>query len=116
MGTGVASSALGKGPMARLGNNALLACNPASGEVRRFLSAPVHAAFGGLAFTPDGRTLFATISHPGEAPGEGPDKRNMRNDPAAPRRYSNWPDFKADGRPRSAVLAVRRDDGGVIGG
>ena len=32
-----------------------------------------------------------------------------------PRRYSNWPDFQPDGRPRSATVAVRRNDGGVIG-
>jgi secreted PhoX family phosphatase len=105
LGAGMATSA--KGP----GNPQLLACNPApaSPEVQRFLSGPVHSAIGGLAFTPDGSTLFVNISHPGEAPGE-------RSDPAAPRRYSNWPDFQADGRPRSATLAVRRSDGGVIGG
>ncbi len=109
VGTGMASTALGQGAMAALGQNALLACNPVNGEVQRFLTGPVNSAIGGVAFTPDGSTLFATISHPGEAPGE-------RNDPAAPRRYSNWPDFKADGRPRSAVLAVRRHDGGAVGG
>ncbi|NBO88915.1 MAG: twin-arginine translocation pathway signal, partial [Betaproteobacteria bacterium] len=28
---------------------------------------------------------------------------------------SNWPDFRADGRPRSATLAIRKLDGGVVG-
>jgi secreted PhoX family phosphatase len=109
VGTDVASAAQGQGAMARLGNNQLLACNPVSGEVQRFLTGPVHSALGGLAFTPDGSTLFVNVSHPGEAPG-------ARSDPAAPRRHSNWPDFQADGRPRSATLAVRRSDGGVVGG
>jgi undecaprenyl diphosphate synthase len=26
-----------------------------------------------------------------------------------------WPDFDPDGRPRSATVAITRDDGGVIG-
>jgi secreted PhoX family phosphatase len=103
LGAGMAATARGQD------NGQLLSCNPVNGEVRRFLSGPVNCAIGGLAFTPDGSTLFANISHPGEAPGE-------RSDPAAPRRHSNWPDFQADGRPRSATLAVRRSDGGVIGG
>jgi secreted PhoX family phosphatase len=108
VGTAVESAALGQPGMARLGNNQLLACNPVSGEVRRVITGPVHSAIGGLAFTPDGSTLFVNISHPGETPGD-------RSNPAAPQRYSNWPDFKADGRPRSATLALRRNDGAVVG-
>ncbi len=109
VGTDMASTALGKGPLARLGNNALLVCNPANGRVQRFMTAPVNSAIGGVACTPDGSTVFVNISHPGEAPGE-------RSDPGMPRRHSNWPDFSAEGRPRSATLAVRRSDGGVVGG
>jgi secreted PhoX family phosphatase len=37
IGTDVSSRNIGKGEMARLGNNQLLACNPDTGEVRRFL-------------------------------------------------------------------------------
>jgi hypothetical protein len=39
----------------------------------------------------------------------------LEGDPAQPRRYSNWPDFKPVGRPRSATVAIRRKDGGLIG-
>jgi secreted PhoX family phosphatase len=39
-----------------------------------------------------------------------------RNDAREPRRFSNWPDFKPHGRPRSATVVVRRLDGGVVGG
>ncbi len=94
--------------MARLGNNALLACDPATAEMRRFLAGPVGCEITGCSFTPDGTTMFVNIQHPGESPRD-------RSDPAAPRRYSNWPDVLPHGRPRSATVAVRRSDGGVIG-
>jgi len=52
--------------------------------------------------TPDQRTLFVNIQHPGENATYG-----------NPAFGSNWPDFQ--GRPRSATVAIRRTDGGVIG-
>ena len=52
--------------------------------------------------------MFINIQHPGEAPSE-------RSDPANPRRNSNWPDFYPEGRPRSATVVIRKDDGGLIG-
>ncbi len=93
--------------MARMGNNQLLACNPVTGEVRRFLSAPMGAEVTGCTWTPDGRTMFINIQHPG-----GGLKRDGTDNP---RRISNWPDFNPVGRPRSATVAIRRVDGGVIG-
>jgi hypothetical protein len=106
--TDIGTTALNQGEMARLGNNQMLACNPVSGEVRRFLTGPVHCEITGAAWTPDCRTMFVNVQHPGEPPGE-------RSDPAAPRRLSNWPDFDPAGRPRSATVVIRRNDGGVIG-
>ena len=94
--------------MTRLGNNQLLACDVASGEVRRFLVGPVGCELAAATWTPDGRTLFVNIQHPGETPSE-------KSDPAQPRRFSNWPDFNPNGRPRSATLVIRKSDGGVIG-
>ena len=108
IGTDVGSRSLNQGEMARLGNNQLLACDPDSGEVRRFLVGPAGAEITGCTFDPDGTTMFVNVQHPGEAPG-------ARNDPAAPGRYSTWPDRLPGGRPRSATVAVRRADGGVIG-
>lgn len=90
---------------AALGHNALLAADPASGEVRRFLTGPTGCEIAGVSGTPDGRTLFVSIQHPGEPPGEV-------SDPDQPTRHSRWPD---GGRPRSAVVAVRRRDGGTVG-
>jgi hypothetical protein len=106
--TDIGPTALNKGEMARVANNQLLACDVASGEIRRFLTGPVNCEITGPAFTPDGRTLFLNIQHPGETPSE-------RSDPDQPRRWSNWPDFSPTGRPRSATLAIRKLDGGVIG-
>ena len=106
--TDASASVLNKGDYARLGNNQLLAANVATGEIRRFLVGPVNCELTGIAFTPDARTLFVNIQHPGETPSE-------RSDPANPRQWSNWPDFDPGGRPRSATVAITKDNGGVIG-
>ncbi len=82
---------------AGMGNNQMLCADPASGEVRRFLTGPVACEITGLTFTPDWRTLFVGVQHPGE---EG-----------AP---SHFPDG-GTAIPRSAVLRITRDDGGIIG-
>ncbi|UDF36643.1 UNVERIFIED_ORG: PhoX family phosphatase [Shinella sp. XGS7] len=106
--TDMSTSAMGKGDLKNLGNNAMLAADPRTGEVRRFLVGPAGCEITGATGTPDGRTMFINIQHPGESPSE-------RSDPAEPRKISNWPDFRADGRPRSATLVIRKADGGVIG-
>jgi secreted PhoX family phosphatase len=106
--TDLSARELNKGEFARIGNNQMLACDVASGEVRRFLVGPAHCEITGLAWTPDGSTMFVNVQHPGESPGD-------RSDPADPRRYSNWPDFRPAGRPRSATVVIRKDDGGLIG-
>jgi uncharacterized protein len=106
--TDIGPTALNKGETLGVGNNQMLACDPRTGQTRRFLTGPVNCEITGCAFTPDGCTMFVNIQHPGESPSE-------RSDSAAPRRFSNWPDFKPQGRPRSATVVIRRDDGGVIG-
>lgn len=97
-----------KGELARIGNNQMLACNPLTGETKRFLTGPTNCEVTGIAFTPDGTTMFINIQHPGETPSD-------RSDPAEPAKYSNWPDFQPGGRPRSSTVAIRKNDGGVIG-
>ncbi len=106
--TDVGSASLKKGVHQPLGNNQMLACDVATGEVRRFLVGPVNCEVTGVTWTPNGRTMFVNIQHPGEGAGE-------RLSPQNPRQNSNWPDFRPDGRPRSATVVVRRLDGGVIG-
>jgi secreted PhoX family phosphatase len=97
-----------KGEMKGFGNNMMLALDRSTGEVRRFLTGPVNCEITGATLTPDLRTMFINVQHPGEAPGD-------RSDPAAPRKYSNWPDYQANGRPRSATVVIRKNDGGMIG-
>ncbi len=106
--TDMSTSAMGKGDLAKLGNNCLLASDPKSGEVRRFLTGPSGCEITGATATPDGRTMFINIQHPGESPSE-------RSEPEQPRRVSNWPDQNPAGRPRSATVVIRKNDGGVIG-
>jgi hypothetical protein len=106
--TDVAPNALYKGDYANLGNNQMLCADTRTGEVRRFLTAPRGSEVAGAIETPDQRTMFVNIQHPGERSGE-------RGDPANPKALSAWPDGTRGGRPRSATLAIRRLDGGKIG-
>ena len=106
--TDMSTTQMHKGELLRLGNNQMLACDMATGEVRRFLTGPAGCEIAGATWTPDGRTLFLNVQHPGETPSD-------RSNPAEPRKFSNWPDYRPDGRPRSATVVVRRRDGGVIG-
>lgn len=86
----------------RLGNNQMLAANPATGTIRRFLVGPRGQEITGITCTPDHRTFFINVQHPGEG-GE-----------THPELVSHWPDGHG-ARPRSATVIVTREDGGVIG-
>lgn len=76
--------------------------------LRRFLVGPVECELTGITSTPDGRTLFVNIQHPGE-----------NGTAAAP--TSHWPDSQATGtagstvRPRSSTVAINKTDGGIVG-
>ncbi|WP_248803930.1 PhoX family protein [Pseudomonas sp. MWU13-2100] len=85
------------GDFAGMGNNQMLCADPASGEIRRFMVGPVGCEVTGISFSPDQKTLFVGIQHPGEAGN------------------STFPEHLPNGKPRSSVMAIRRDDGGIIG-
>ena len=106
--TDMHAAQMNKGELQRMGNNQMLACDRATGEVRRFFTGPVNAEVTGVALTPDMRTMFINVQHPGETASD-------RSDPADPAKYSNWPDYRQGGRPRSATVVIRKKDGGVIG-
>ncbi|WP_106397875.1 PhoX family protein [Actinocorallia populi] len=93
-----------------IGNNMLLACDPKTREIKRFLVGPRGSEVTGLTFSADGRSLFVNIQHPGESTTAwgSPTVEN-------PRVVSNWPDFDPAGRPRSATVVVTKKDGGRIG-
>jgi uncharacterized protein len=106
--TDISTSVLNKGDYASLGNNQMLAADPASGEVRRFLTGPNGCEVTGVVTTPDIRTMFVNIQHPGEP-------ASARSAPTKPTGISTWPDGARAGRPRSATVVIRKRDGGVIG-
>jgi secreted PhoX family phosphatase len=72
------------------------------GATRCFFTGPEGCEVCGPEFTPDGKTLFLAIQHPGE--GSTFDKPSTR-----------WPDFRPDLPPRGSVLAITKNDGGEIG-
>ncbi|MEO1038619.1 MAG: PhoX family phosphatase [Pseudomonadota bacterium] len=75
------------------------------GVGRAFFRAPVGSEVCGPKFTPDGRTLFAAVQHPGETDGATYEQPGTR-----------WPDFDAAVPPRPSVVVLQRRDGGVVGG
>ncbi|CAH0526747.1 PhoX family protein [Vibrio hippocampi] len=86
-----------KGDFSGMGNNQMLCADPETGEIRRFLTGPIACEITGLTFTPDYKTMFVGVQHPGEdlAPSHFPDGGNHI--------------------PRSSVIMITRKDGGVIG-
>jgi len=92
------------------GNNGMLCADPATGELRRFLTGPIGQEITGVITTPDQKTMFINVQHPGATttPAEwGTDRRYVR---------SSWPDRNpVRVPPRSATVVIWKDDGGVIG-
>jgi secreted PhoX family phosphatase len=80
-----------EGEFVGMGNNQMLVGDPVTGEIVRFLTGPQGSEVTGLAWSEDRRTMFVGIQHPG----------------------GSWPD--GDGLPRSSVITVTRDDGGLVG-
>jgi secreted PhoX family phosphatase len=74
-------------------------------NLRRFLVGPKEAEITGVTQTPDYRTMFVNIQHPGEdtAP-------NFTT-----RTYGSYGPDGGNARPRSATIVITRIDGGVIG-
>lgn len=79
-------------------------------KVRRFLVGPRGCEITGIDMTPDYRTMFVNIQHPGE-------------DGSLTEPDGTWPNpnrnalsaGQAGVRPRSATIVIYRDDGGEIG-
>lgn len=71
---------------------------------RLFYQAPTGAEVCGPRFTPDDRTMFLAIQHPGEDAGSTFERPSTR-----------WPDFAEGMPPRPSVIAIVRKDGGPIG-
>jgi secreted PhoX family phosphatase len=94
-----------RGALAPFGNNAMLVANPVTGETRRFLTGPNGQEVTGVITTPDKRTMFVNLQHPGAT--------TPAADWAAGRVNSRFPN--GDGVPLSATLVITKNDGGIIG-
>ncbi|WP_432472907.1 PhoX family protein [Amphritea sp. HPY] len=86
-----------KGDFSGMGNNQVLAADPDTGEIRRFCTGPIACELTGLAFSPDQRTMFVGVQHPGE-------KDMPSHFPAG-----------GNSKPRSTIMVIQREDGGIIG-
>ncbi len=88
------------------GTETIKGANATENTVRRFLVGPKDCEITGVAVTPDGKTMFCNVQHPGE--------NGSLTSPT-----SAWPDSQTTSgstkRPRSATFIVTRKDGGAIG-
>jgi uncharacterized protein len=84
---------------------------PGAERLRRFLVGVPGSEITGVDLTPDHKTMFVNIQHPGES-------GNLATF------QSNWPSMTSDDasatgtpgtRPRTATIVITRDDGGTIG-
>lgn len=106
--TDISTSTLGAGDYVNIPTNMMLAADTRTGAIRRFLTGPRGSEVTGIIGTPDLRTMFINIQHPGE-PSSGD------SNPNATGAISTWPDGPGVARPRAATVVIRKDDGGVIG-
>ncbi|MDP3301432.1 MAG: PhoX family phosphatase [Sulfuricurvum sp.] len=74
---------------------------PTATKLKRFLVGPVECEITGIAETPDGKTIFVNVQHPGE-------------DGTTTALTSNWPDG-GTARPRSSTIVITKNDGGIVG-
>jgi uncharacterized protein len=92
--TDMSGDAINSGPYEGLGNNGLFVfvrSGEFKGKVIRVAVAPVDAEFTGPCFSPDYKTLFLSVQHPGE------------QSESLTQLTSTWPD---GGIPKSAVITV----------
>jgi uncharacterized protein len=103
------------GDFVNIGRNCMVCADPNTGEMRRFITSPNKCEVTGVTMTPDGKTMWVGIQHPGED-----------STAANIQQFSSWPaaqwTVESDGvtplplgRPRSSVVVITKNDGGVIG-
>ncbi len=94
-------------------NDALYAMDtegPGRALPRLFYQPPVGSEVCSPAFTPDGKTMFISVQHPGELRlDDGEDATGVAD------AGTNWPDFKAGQPPRPSLVVISREDNGVVG-
>ncbi|MHA6344098.1 PhoX family protein [Roseivivax sp. CAU 1761] len=80
------------GDFAGMGNNQMLAGDPETGRIARFLTGPKGSEVTGLTWSADRATMFVGIQHPDAPFPDGP-----------------------GALPRSSVIQIRRSDGAAVG-
>ncbi|WP_416667172.1 PhoX family protein [Egbenema bharatensis] len=98
---------MNKGDFVQFGNNQMLAADPNTGEILRFLTGPIGQEITGVVTTPDQRTMFINVQHPGATTTDEAFAAGDIN--------SRWPDQDSSIYPRSATVVITKDDGGIIG-
>lgn len=101
------------GDWVNIGSNTMLCADPSTKEIRRFLTSPPNCEVTGVVTTPDGKTMFVNVQHPGEDW-----SGSFTNKSTWPDNGNNGPTTLSGGpviKPRSCTFVVTRDDGGVIG-
>lgn len=78
---------------ANLGNCQMLAADPQTREIRRFLVGPTGCEVTGVITTPDGTAMFVNIQHP----------------------TGSFPASDGVTRPRSTTMVITHDEGRVVG-
>ena len=104
--TDIGESVMNTGDFEQFGNNAMLCANPVTGEIRRFLTGPFGQEITGVITTPDQRTMFINVQHPGATTTPEAFATEDLN--------SRWPEHSSN-YPRSATVVITKDDGGIIG-
>ncbi|MDP3466280.1 MAG: PhoX family phosphatase [Sulfuricurvum sp.] len=74
---------------------------PGTTKLKRFLVGPKDCEITGITETPDGKTIFVNVQHPGE-------------DGTTTALTSHWPDG-GTARPRSSTIVITKNDGGIVG-
>jgi len=81
-------------------NDQMLVADPSTGEIRRIFSGVTGCEVTGITVTPNRRTMFVNLQHPGDG------------DPT----LTNFPAPPGSGRiPRDATVVITRKDGGIVG-
>lgn len=94
MTTDVSGKKIEQGDYGGFGNNGLFLIPDGSNEIIRVGTAPWAAEFTGPCFSPDGRSLFLSVQHPGE------DSKSLDQ------LTSHWPDGGTS-VPKSALVQIR---------
>jgi secreted PhoX family phosphatase len=83
---------------------------PTASTLKRFYVGPYDSEVTGLCETPDGKTIFINIQHPGDTT-----PTDLKD---ATKFSSQWPSnvgYGAGKRPRSATVVITKNDGNKIG-